>query len=89
MLKSCHALQIEQHAEVRAALPTPQQGQLPLPEGLPSAMLQCNPQVVEDLNVVVPKGSQQLSSQELNDHVSPPFMSDCPRDPSDHSTDKI
>ena len=63
-------VQIEQQAEVRAAMPTPQRGELPLPEGLPSAMLDCNPQAVEDLNAVVPKGSQQLSSQELNEHVS-------------------
>ncbi|KAL0033876.1 hypothetical protein WJX77_008773 [Trebouxia sp. C0004] len=60
---------IEQHAQVRAALPTPQQGELPLPDGLPKAMLECNPQAVEDLNAVVPKGSQQLSSQELNEHA--------------------
>lgn len=72
-------LQIEQHAEVRAALPTPQQGELPLPQGLPSAMLECNPQAVEDLNAVVPKGSQQLSSQELNEHVS--VSSACMRQP--------
>ena len=63
-------LQIEQHAQVRAALPTPQQGELPLPEGLPKAMLECNPQAVEDLNAVVPKDSHQLSTQELNEHVS-------------------
>ncbi len=62
-------LQIEQHAEIRAALPTPQQGELPLPEGLPTAMLECNPQAVEDLNAVVPQGSHQLSSQALNEHV--------------------
>ena len=55
---------------MRAALSTPQQGELPLPEGLPKAMLECNPQAVEDLNAVVPKGCQQLSSQELNEHVS-------------------
>ena len=51
-------------------MPTPQQGDLPLPQGLPPAMLECNPQAVEDLNAVVPQGAQQLSSQELNDHVS-------------------
>lgn len=51
-------------------MPTPQQGDLPLPQGLPSAMLECNPQAVEDLNAVVPQGAQQLSSQALNDHVS-------------------
>lgn len=63
------AVQIEQHAEVRPALPTPQGGDLPLPEGLPPAMLDCNPQAVEDLNVVVPKGAQPLSSQALNKQV--------------------
>lgn len=63
-------VQIEQHAEVRAAFPTPQQGGLPLPEGLPSAMLECNPQAVEDLNAVVPQAAQPLSSQALNEQVS-------------------
>ena len=62
--------QIEQHAEVRAAMPTPQQGDLPLPQGLPPAMLECNPQAIEDLNAVVPQGAQQLSSQGLNEQVS-------------------
>ena len=62
--------QIEQHAEIRAAMPTPKQGELPLPKGLPEAMLQCNPQAVEDLNAIVPQGSQPLSSKELNEHVS-------------------
>ena len=51
-------------------MPTPQQGDLPLPQGLPPTMLECNPQAVEDLNAVVPQGAQQLSSQELNEHVS-------------------
>ena len=62
--------QIEQHAEVRAAFPTPQEGDLPLPQGLPPAMLECNPQAVEDLNAVVPQSAQQLSSQGLNEQVS-------------------
>lgn len=51
-------------------MPTPQQGDLPLPQGLPHTMMDCNPQAVEDLNAVVPKGAQQLSSQHLNEHVS-------------------
>lgn len=62
--------QIEQHAEVRAAFPSPQEGDLPLPQGLPPAMLECNPQAVEDLNAVVPQSAQQLSSQGLNEQVS-------------------
>lgn len=63
-------VQIEQHAEVRAAFATPQEGELPLPKGLPPAMLECNPQAVEDLNAVVPQGAQPLSSQALNEQVS-------------------
>lgn len=62
--------QIEQHAEVRAAFPTPQEGDLPLPQGLPPAMLECDPKAVEDLNAVVPQSAQQLSSQGLNEQVS-------------------
>ena len=64
-------MQIERDAEIRAVMPTPQEGDLPLPEGLPQGMLECNPQAVEDLNAVVPEGSQQLFSQQLNEHVSP------------------
>lgn len=60
---------IEQHAEVRAAFATPQEGELPLPKGLPPAMLECNPQAVEDLNAVVPQGAQPLSSQALNEQA--------------------
>lgn len=64
-------MQIERDAKIRAVMPTPTKGHLSLPkEGLPQAMLECNPQAVEDLNAVVPEGSQQLSSQELNEHVS-------------------
>ena len=33
-------------------------------------MVQCKLEKVEDLNAVVPKGAQQLSSQGLNEHVS-------------------
>lgn len=63
-------LQIEQHGAVRQDLGSPQQGDLPLPQNLPQKMVQCKLEKVEDLNVVVPKGAQQLSSQGLNEHVS-------------------
>lgn len=41
-----------------------------MPQNLPQKMVQCKLQTVEDLNVVVPKGAQQLSNRGLNDHVS-------------------
>lgn len=63
-------LQIEQHASVRQELESPQQGELPLPQSLPQKMVQCKLQTVEDLNVVVPQGAQQLSNRGLNDCVS-------------------
>lgn len=63
-------LQIEQHAEIRKELASPQKGELPLPQGLPQKMVQMKLTAVEDINVVVPDNAQQLSSQGLNEHVS-------------------
>lgn len=63
-------MQIEQHAEVRQELESPRQGDLPLPKNLPQKMVQCKLTSVEDLNVVVPQGAQQLSDNGLNEHVS-------------------
>ncbi len=49
---------------MRAPLPTPGKGGLPLPSGgLPAQPQQFSPKTVEDLNAVVPPGAPELKTQ--------------------------
>ncbi|KAI7840945.1 hypothetical protein COHA_005375 [Chlorella ohadii] len=52
----------EDRCRVRACLPTPKRGALPLPGGLPADLLAFEPQRVEDLNAAVPAGHPQLAT---------------------------
>ncbi|EIE22181.1 cryptochrome [Coccomyxa subellipsoidea C-169] len=53
---------VEARCEVRAPLPAPKEGALPLAADLDPARLSRKPSCVEDLNAVVPEGAPRLAS---------------------------
>lgn len=63
-------VQCEDRSQVRAALPTPKRGALPLPAGLPAEQLAFAPQRVEELNGAVPQGHPQLGTPQRDARVS-------------------
>lgn len=68
MLKGC-LLQIEGKVPIRELVKTPRKGDLPISDAHKSE-LDFAPNKVEDLNAVVPKSGQQLSTPQQNSKVS-------------------
>lgn len=65
-------VQVEGRSQVRDLLPTPQEGDLPLPGGgLPKVSFSFQPASVEDLNQVVPEGQPKLSTQHASQVTLP------------------
>ncbi len=62
--------QVEARCEVRAPLPAPKEGTLPLAADLDPARLSRKPSCVEDLNAVIPEGAPQLASLPRHPNVS-------------------
>ena len=59
-------MQVEAKCEVRAPMPSPKQGQLPLPHNLQGSWLEDKPCSMDDLNALGDGGSAPL--QEPQDH---------------------